>query len=43
MESVRLMIPKARHRYAFEMWGYRLSVGAIGLGFLLQLVDLLRG
>jgi hypothetical protein len=42
MQAVRLMIPKARRSYAFEIWGYRLSIVALVIGFMLQLIDLLR-
>ena len=41
MAALRLMNPQARRSYAFEMWGYRLSLGALAIGFLLQLLDLL--
>ncbi len=45
-EQIRSLLPgmpKARRQIAIEVWGYRLSVIALVIGFILQIVDLLTG
>ncbi len=42
-EQIRSLWPKLPFEYRREIFGYRYSVGLLGLGFVLQLVDLLRG
>jgi hypothetical protein len=34
--------PEGLRRYARQKWGSRLAIGTLVLGFLLQLIDLLR-
>jgi hypothetical protein len=36
-------MPGERRRYTLTVWGYRLSIVALIVGFLLQLADLLQG
>jgi hypothetical protein len=43
IRSLWPVMPGERRRYALTVWGYRLSIGALIVGFLLQLADLLQG
>lgn len=40
LQSLRLVMPESRRSYRFEINGYRISIGALALGFILQLIDL---
>jgi hypothetical protein len=41
MTWVNNATPENRRRYLWQLWGYRSAVGALGFGFILQLIDLL--
>lgn len=41
LRALRKTMPKLRWWYARLIWAYRLSLAALALGFILQLVDLL--